>query len=123
MSHTIPVEFDPSMHPDTDFDSLDETSKLVFAALDTSYRLLREYAVRATLAMIREEAAEQGNPIPITDEELFERVKVFQELGAMVPVSYLDMAPDLPAARIGLYEAFQALIVTAVAEAEEAFTS
>lgn len=116
MSHTVTVEFDPSMHPDTDFDSLDEPSKLAFAALDTSYKLLREYAVRVTLASIREQAAEQGQELP-ADEELFRQAK--EGGNPEAPTSYMDLAPDVDLAALGLHGAFQLLSDTAFADAVE----
>lgn len=114
MSHTVTVEFDQSLHPNTDFDSLDEVSKLSYAVLDTSYNLLREYAVRVTLASVREQVAEQGATLP-ADEEMF---RLAEALGG--PVSYMDLAPDLDIVKLGLHTSFHLLVEVAVTEASEA---
>lgn len=114
--HTITVEFDQSMHPNTEFDKLDEPSKVAFAALDTAYKLLREYAVRVVLTSIREEAKEQGQELP-SDEELFRLARESGVEGA--PTSYLELAPDVEIAALGLHGAFQMLVEVATVEAEE----
>lgn len=115
-ARTIPVEFDQSMHPDTDYDKLDEPSKLAFAALDTAYKLLREYAVRVVLTSIREEVKEQGGELP-SDEEMFRLAK---ESGVEdAPTSYMDLAPDVEIAALGLHSVFHVLVEVATVEAEE----
>lgn len=115
---TVTVEFDPAMHPNTDFDSLDEPSKLAFAVLDTSYKLLREYSVRVTLASIREQAAEQGQTLE-PDEELFRQAKEGGDPEA--PTSHMDLAPNVDLAALRLHGAFTLLVDTATADAVEAF--
>ena len=117
-ARTVTVEFDPAMHPNTDFDSLDEQSKLAFAVLDTTYKLLREYAVRVTLSSVREAAAEQGQTLE-PDEELFRQAKESGDPDA--PTSYMDLAPDVDLAALGVHGAFQLLVETASVEAAEAF--
>lgn len=112
--HTVSVEFDKSMHPNTDYDSLGEPSKLTFAVLDTSYKLLREYAVRVALSSLREQAAEQGQPLKHTDEELFKLAKESGVEGA--PTSYADLAPDVELAALGLHSAFEVLVMVATEE-------
>jgi hypothetical protein len=118
LPHLVAVEFDQSMHPDTDFDSLDAQSKIAFAALDTAYKLLRESAVRVTLQAVREAAAEQGQTLE-ADEELFRQATESGDPDA--PTGYADLAPDVPLAALGLHGAFGLLVDAATAEAAEAF--
>lgn len=114
---TVKVEFDPSLHPSVNFDELDAESKIAFAALDTAYNLLRESAVRVVLMSIRTEAAKQGTPITVTDEELF---KLAEESGVEgVPTSYRDLAPNVELAALSLHSAFELLVEAAAVEAEE----
>ncbi len=117
-ARTVTVEFDAAMHPNTDFDSLDEQSKLAFAVLDTTYKLLREYSVRVTMASIREVAAEQGQTLE-PDEVLFAQAKATGDPEA--PTSYMDLAPDVDLAALGLHGAFQLLVQTASEDAAVAF--
>lgn len=116
MSDTVKVEFDQSLHPSVKFDELDEPSKLAFAGMDSAYNLLREYAVRVTLATIRAEAAEQGQALP-SDEEMFALAKESGVEGA--PTSYMDLAPAVSQAAMALHEAFEYLVVVATEEAIE----
>lgn len=116
MSDTFKVEFDQSLHPSVKPGDLDEPSLLAFAALDTAYNLLRDYAVRVTLATIRIEAAEQGQTLP-SDEEMFRLAKESGVEGA--PTSYRDLAPLVSQAAMALHEAFEYLVVTATEEAVE----
>lgn len=116
LPHLVAVEFDPSMHPNTDYGSLDEPSKLAFAVLDTSYKLLREYAVRVTLASVREQLAEQGQALE-SDEELFSQAR--ESGNPEAPTGYLDLAPDVDLAALGLHGVFQLLVDTATADAVE----
>lgn len=113
---SIKVEFDQSLHPSVKFEELDEPGKLAFAGMDTAYNLLREYAVRVTLATIRAEAAEQGQTLP-SDEELFQAAKESGVEGA--PTSYMDLAPVVTQAAMALHEAFEYLVVVATEEAIE----
>lgn len=115
--HTVAVEFDKSMHPSVDYDSLDEPSKIAFAVLDTSYKLLREYAVRVAFSSLREQLAEQGQPLKYTDEELFKLARESGVEGA--PTSYMDLAPEVDMAARGLHGAFRLLVETATEEIVE----
>lgn len=117
MSHTIPVEFDESMHPTISLDGLDEQTKLSFAALDTAYKLLREYAVRVTLVSVRETLGEAGVTVP-SDDELFRQSRESGVEGA--PASYMDLAPDLRGAALALHDAFTLLVDASIEEAAEA---
>lgn len=115
---TVTVEFDQSMHPNTNFDELDEQSKLAFSVLDTVYKLLREYSVRVTMVAVREAAAEVGQTLE-PDEELFRQSRESGDPDA--PTSYMDLAPDVDLAALGVHGAFQLLVETASVEAAEAF--
>lgn len=92
LPHLVEVAIDPEMHPGATPDS--EEQALVWAALDTTWKLLSEYSVRITLARIRAAAKEIGREVP-PDEELF------SQAGASMGVSfgYLALAvPDRSAA-------------------------
>lgn len=100
--HTVTVEVDLPIHKRPPQDGYE---KIAWAALDTAWNLLREYAVRAVLAEMRELAEEDGIPFP-SDEELLSR-----EGG---PRTYLDMAVNPEDAGQALDAAFRILIAETV---------
>lgn len=116
MSDTFKVEFDQSLHPLVKPEDLDELARLSFAGLDSAYNLLRETAVRVTLASIRAEAAEQGQTLP-SDEELFRLAEESGVEGA--PTSYRELAPYDSRSAYLLNQAFELLLVVATEEAVE----
>lgn len=116
MSDTFKVEFDQSLHPSVKPEDLEEPARLAFIGLDSAYNLLRETAVRVTLANIRMEAAEQGKTLP-SDEELFQEARESGVEGA--PTSYRDLAPSIRQAALALNEAFELLLLAATEEAVE----
>lgn len=64
---TVTVEVDPSMHIRP---PRSEREEIAWAALDTTWKLLRETATRLVLLDLRAEARRQGVDFP-SDEELF----------------------------------------------------
>lgn len=111
--HTITVAVDPKLHirePGS------ESERLVWAALDTAWNLLREYAVRVTIQDIREANPDSG--FPATDQELFDSA---HPLGG--PANHLELAPELGdspqvnLAVMGLAEAFDAVCSQARSDA------
>lgn len=100
---TFEVKVDPSLHTR---EPENEVERLNWAVLDTTWNLLREYAVRITLAEIRE----QYPDLP-SDEKLFEEAKQTAEESGdpEVPTSYADLAPVNKLAAAGLAGAFQVL--------------
>lgn len=107
------VEVDPALHaaePGSDI------QRLNWEALDTAWKLLREYAVRITLAEVRAQARAQGIDFP-EDEELF-RANI--ESGDPFAASgYLDLAPASPESARFLAQSFGLLQNTAFEEASE----
>lgn len=83
---TITVGIDPSMHPGGE--STNEYQKLLWAALDTAWNLLSEYAVRITLVQIREAMHAQGHEFP-DEAGLFEQAVATGDPNA--PRSYDDL--------------------------------
>jgi hypothetical protein len=116
---TVTVEFDQSMHPSINYDELSEADKLAFSVLDTAYKLLREYAVRVTLAGVRDAVGEVGQTLP-SDEEMFRLARESDDPEA--PKGYLDLAPDEDLAAMGVHAAFTVLVDAAADEATEAFS-
>lgn len=108
---TITVEVDLPMHQRPPQNEYEELS---WAALDTAWNLLREYAVRGVLLQLREEAAEQGIAFP-SDEQLFEQEPDNPDF----PRSYLDLAASPDSAGRALDAAFQLLVAETFAEATE----
>lgn len=111
--HTITVAVDPKLHsrePDG------EAERLTWAFLDTTWNLMREYAVRVTLAEIRSQAAERGDTLP-SDEELFKEARESGDPDA--PTGYLDLAPENGLSAAGLAGAFEVLAEQAFRDAAE----
>lgn len=117
VKHTVVVEFDQSLHPKVDPAKLGESEMLAFAALDTVWNLLNEYAARVTLASLREEMREEGYELP-SDQELFRRS--VERSGPDGVSSYRDLASSDPVVPFLLHDAFQRLVINAMSMAEEA---
>lgn len=100
VANAVPVEVDTERHTR---EPQDEGERISWAALDTTWNILREYAVRSVLQDIRDQAAEQGIELP-TDEQLFEEGRKSGNPDA--PTSYLDLAPNTRAAAEHLATAF-----------------
>jgi len=113
---TITVAIDLAAHGGRQPES--EAQRIVWETLDTAWKLLREGAVRVTLARIRE-----ANPELPADEELFRMARESGDPAA--PSGYLDLAPDrgdgpaVEVAGMGLQGAFQVLGEQAMADAIE----
>jgi hypothetical protein len=107
------VEIDPELHPEAPSDLV---RRLNWEPLDTAWKLLREYAVRITLAEVRAQAKAQGIDFP-EDEELF---RLNAEGGdPFAATEYLDLAPASPQAARFLAQAFNELQNIAFQEAAE----
>lgn len=107
------VEVDPALHPEA---PATDIQRLNWEALDTAWKLLREYAVRITLAEVRAQARAQGIDFP-EDEELF---RLNAESGdVFAATEYLDLAPASPQAAQFLAQAFNELQNIAFQEASE----
>lgn len=116
-ARTITVAIDPELHDGEQPKS--DRQRALWETLDTAWNLIREGAVRVTLADIREQLAEQGFTGMPSDEELF---ALGRESGdPEAPTSYLDLAPNRGDGEIvnmageGLFSVFSLL-------AEQAYT-
>ena len=110
---SVLVEIDPELHPEAPGDLI---RRLNWEPLDTAWKLLREYAVRITLAEVRAQAKAQGIDFP-EDEELF---RLNAESGDSFAVTeYMDLAPASPQAAHLLAQAFNELQNIAFQEASE----
>lgn len=111
--HTITVAVDPKLHTR---EPGSESERLTWAALDTAWNLLREYAVRVTIQDIREANPDSG--FPATDQELFDSA---HPLGG--PANHLELAPEpgdsprVDLAAMGLAGAFEMIQDQARADA------
>lgn len=114
---SVEVRIDPERHvaqPEN------EIERLQWEVLDTVYGLLGEYAVRITLQAMREAAAEQGIPFPVTDQEAFDHP---DNTGPGAAKGYRDLAPDNETAALALAGTFGLLLDQAYREAHEAITT
>ena len=111
-TRTVEVKYDPELHQGHIFD--DPVEREMWAAVDTSFNLLREAAVRVTLKGLREQAKKAGITYP-SDEEIFNTAPE----GA--PKTFPDLAPEgCPQVR-GLHAAvFEHLLTEASEDMEEA---
>ena len=107
------VEVDPALHPEAPATDIE---RLNWEALDTAWKLLRDFAVRITLAEVRAQARAQGIDFP-EDEELF-RLNV-ESGDVFAAAEYLDLAPASPEAARFLAQSFGLLQNTAFEEASE----
>jgi len=114
MSRIITVQIDAEQHGGVEPES--EGERIVWETLDTAWNLLREGAVRVTLAGIR-----AANPEFPSDEELFRQAA---ESGVPdAPTSYLDLAPDkgdgsaVELAAVAIRSAFHVLAERAMSDA------
>lgn len=114
VKQTVTVEFDPELHTKVKFEDLDEPTRIAFAAMDTAYNVLRDAAVRVTLASLRTAQQEAGEDFPL-DEELFQQAKESGIEGA--PTSYRDLAPQSLEAAMNLDAAFSVLVEMATSDA------
>lgn len=113
MSQTVTVEVDQSMHTR---EPVNEVERLTWAALDTAWKLLREYSVRLVMLELRSQAEVQGVQLP-SDEELFSQESDDPDF----PRSYLDLAPEPEVAGRGLQAILNVLYAEALAEAQQGF--
>lgn len=102
--HAVEVKSDaPDAHDN-------ELERLAYAAIDTAWNLLNEYAVRVTLQEIREEAERVGADFP-SDTGLFREARESGDPDA--PTSYRDLYPGDYDDRLALSGFFAALLVKA----------
>lgn len=102
--HSVEVKSDaPDAHDN-------ELERLAYAAIDTAWNLLNEYAVRVTLQEIREEAERVGADFP-SDTGLFREARESGDPDA--PTSYRDLYPGDYDDRLALSGFFAALLVKA----------
>lgn len=95
----------------------DEIERLTWEVLDTTYALLREYAVRVALVEVRSQLAAQGATDLPADEELF---KAARESGdPTAPTGYMDLAPDVEMAAYALNTSLDLLARQALLDAAE----
>jgi hypothetical protein len=80
---------------------------LAWAVLDTTFDLLREYAVRSVLQTARESARAAGEEFPDDDEQIFADSQA--EHGDIAPKNHLDLAPMCRTAALSLAAAYQHL--------------
>lgn len=106
----VEVKVDPEFHGGAQ--PVGEIQRLTWEVLDTVWSLMREYAVRVTLAEIREQLSERGEDFP-SDEELLKRVE--EESGK--PTTYLDLAPSTEIAGLGIQTSFDVLVAEAFGDA------
>jgi hypothetical protein len=97
----VPVQVDLESHTKAPEDEIERT---VWAALDTSYRLLREASAKATVQSFRDDAVRLGLKVP-TDEEWLAAASA----DADEPVTYLTLAGDTREAKEHLFNSFAAL--------------
>ena len=115
---TVTIQIDPELHGGKEPES--DKQRALWETLDTVWNLMREGAVRVTLADIREQLTERGFTEMPSDEVLFEQTKA-----SGGPASYLDLAPnrgDTPLVDMageGLYGAFSLLAEQAMTDASE----
>lgn len=103
----VNVEFDPAQHPGLDPDTLGDADRLAFEVLDTCHNLLREYAVRVTLASLRSQFAKMGFELP-SDEEILRATREAE--GKEGVASYLELVPSVRPAMISLRASFRMLV-------------
>lgn len=122
-SRTFTLAIDPELHDGREPES--EVQRITWETLDTVWKVLREGAVRVTLAEIRAQLKEQGAPDLPSDEEMFRLAAESGDPDA--PTSYLDLAPrrgDGPAVELAghsLLGVLQLLTDQAMADASEGF--
>lgn len=80
-----------------------EVERLTWAVLDTTWRLLREYAVRTVFAEMHQMAEQQGVELD-SDEEIFRQLKESGDPEA--PTSYFDLSVECPVAATALSNLF-----------------
>jgi len=113
LPHIVAVEVDPAMHYR---DPEGENETLTWAVLDTTWKLLREYAVRLVLTDLRAQAVGQGVNFP-SDEELFAQDLDDPEAAR----NYLDLAAEPERAGRGLHDALQVLYKETYEDAQSGF--